>query len=1021
MLQKLFYLVFLLFSININGQVNYSFDYYGQKQGLFVNEIFCTATTSNGMVWLSTNSGLIKYNSKTFKNFSHNINDSTSIADNYCTKIIIDKHDNIWIAAGDNLDVMESKTETIKHIDSVYNPNIKKQIKIKPICFYYNKQKDILFIGTLDGLYFVKNGNKKPEHISKYYAALNVNKPVSCITMDKDENLYFANKNNLHCYNNNLQKEEIIEINKTIQNKPLPPNYITALCLYTTKNKLYIGLYAEGLLEYDIATNKSNRYLYANRSDNDNYVSSIIENISNEKKIWTTTLNYGIASFDTNTKQFEFFKNNDNKYTVNGNLYNLHYNKNALWISTTVGLYKLDFNKQIFAEQKIKYPTATDKVTASIIQIEKTEENKDKIAWLFVPYVGGFKHNLVTSVTSTMPANLQKYFNASVLDFIIDHNNNAWIATVEYGLVRVDNKQSSILTTKLTDIENKKTLLLKIVEDANGNIWCGTTNGLFKYNNLNNKLENVNEVSNFLETNKTSNYIENITFDLSGNLWITLDGSDEKNAAIVKYNPKTKKCNLIFDEKIDIPKSHTPIFLRDIAISKKNELFVVMRGYGIMYFENANVKKIQYITQQNDLPNLYIEKLLLDDKERLWCTSQDGIFYYSLKNKNFIKFNNTNLNISNSFNGDLHISKNTKILFISKNNSITQLNESLVNANDAKNVLLFESFNVFGQTIVNNLQNNQTIKLNHNQNSISISFALLNYTNSDENKYQWKLEGIDKNWNYSFNNIANYNLLKPGTYTLLVKAANNSGINAANALKLKIIIKPPFYKTWWFVLMCILAIAAIVYWFVKARLRRLTEKYLLQNKIASDLHDEVGSTLTSINILSNISQQAVHSKPEQAMQMLQKISMQSKTIQQNISDIVWSIRRENETGESLFTRMREFASQTLEPLNIEFTINITTDLANKILSMQIRRELLLIFKEAISNIVKHAQATKVNIEVAKNNFNYTLFVQDNGTWKGANSGTGVKSIAERAKTLGGNAVIQQNEIGTLVTINFKVT
>ncbi len=199
---------------------------------------------------------------------------------------------------------------------------------------------------------------------------------------------------------------------------------------------------------------------------------------------------------------------------------------------------------------------------------------------------------------------------------------------------------------------------------------------------------------------------------------------------------------------------------------------------------------------------------------------------------------------------------------------------------------------------------------------------------------------------------------------------------------------------------------------LKKKLEQQTALLAIRNNISKDLHDEVGSTLTSINILSNVSQQAMDNEPQQAKKMLQKISTQSKAIQQSMSDIVWSIQPNNEKIENLVVRMREFGAQTLEPLNIKITIQADDDLVKTALPIQHRKELLLIYKEAINNIVKHAQATIVLINIQKRHNQILFSISDNGTWKGNSSGTGIRSMQERAKAINGNLIILNNETGT---------
>jgi signal transduction histidine kinase len=197
------------------------------------------------------------------------------------------------------------------------------------------------------------------------------------------------------------------------------------------------------------------------------------------------------------------------------------------------------------------------------------------------------------------------------------------------------------------------------------------------------------------------------------------------------------------------------------------------------------------------------------------------------------------------------------------------------------------------------------------------------------------------------------------------------------------------------------------------------EKLKLANTrgdIAKDLHDEIGSTLTSINILSQVSEQIINQQPNKASEMLHQITMQSKAMQQSMSDIVWSLRNENEYIESLVARMREYAAQTLEPLNINVQVNVALVMEEEKLPIEYRKEMLLIFKEATNNIAKHAGATRVAVHLNKSLKNIELTIFDNGKWKGNTTGTGTKSMQERAEALGGTLSIATSKEGTEIKL-----
>jgi two-component system, NarL family, sensor histidine kinase UhpB len=196
----------------------------------------------------------------------------------------------------------------------------------------------------------------------------------------------------------------------------------------------------------------------------------------------------------------------------------------------------------------------------------------------------------------------------------------------------------------------------------------------------------------------------------------------------------------------------------------------------------------------------------------------------------------------------------------------------------------------------------------------------------------------------------------------------------------------------------------------------------VRNKISKDLHDEIGSTLTSINILSNVSMTAMETDPGQAKQMLRNISKQSKTIQQNMSDIVWAIRPDNDRVENLAARMREYLAQTLEPQQIETRLTVQDEILNQSLPMEHRKEVLLIFKEAISNVVKHAGASQVDVQLDVQQGRLVMTIRDNGRWKGSasSSGTGTYSMQQRAAVLQGSVQINGAETGTTVRLELPL-
>lgn len=226
-------------------------------------------------------------------------------------------------------------------------------------------------------------------------------------------------------------------------------------------------------------------------------------------------------------------------------------------------------------------------------------------------------------------------------------------------------------------------------------------------------------------------------------------------------------------------------------------------------------------------------------------------------------------------------------------------------------------------------------------------------------------------------------------------------------------------------LLLLLAVALFNRYQLKRKIKEQEVLLAVRNNIAKDLHDEIGSTLTSIKILSEVSGKNLNKDQEKVSSYITKITEQSAAAQQGISDIVWAIKPENDKLENMVVRMREYASQTLESRNILTQVNVNESLLQQTLDMKQRRDFLLVYREAINNIAKYAEATLVNITLRKNADNIQLVISDNGigfdTGK-TTSSSGLKNMHSRAEALGGNlTLLSSPDNGTTITLNLPTT
>jgi signal transduction histidine kinase len=282
------------------------------------------------------------------------------------------------------------------------------------------------------------------------------------------------------------------------------------------------------------------------------------------------------------------------------------------------------------------------------------------------------------------------------------------------------------------------------------------------------------------------------------------------------------------------------------------------------------------------------------------------------------------------------------------------------------------------------------------------------------------LIGVDEDWVYSGNrHFANYTDVKPGEYVFRVKGSNNDGIWNEEGISLSIIITPPFWQTGWFRLLMIFTVAGLIYGLHRYRVSRLLEIERMRTRIASDLHDDIGSTLTRISIYSELIQRSKNVAKITAS--AREIGAMSREIVVTLSDIVWSIDARYDTLGNLLDRMRDFAAKLFSTQPIKMNLKTTgLDTAKKI-PANVRQNVYLIFKEALNNIFKHAHATEVSIDLKDIDGAFTMAIKDNGIGfdeKKIQKGNGLKNMKLRAGRIGGKLSLKSKD-GVLIILTTR--
>jgi signal transduction histidine kinase/streptogramin lyase len=269
-------------------------------------------------------------------------------------------------------------------------------------------------------------------------------------------------------------------------------------------------------------------------------------------------------------------------------------------------------------------------------------------------------------------------------------------------------------------------------------------------------------------------------------------------------------------------------------------------------------------------------------------------------------------------------------------------------------------------------------------NQVQIDFGGFNFGVGDALRYQYKLEGADQDWNkITEQRTVNYATLSPGKYRFLVRAINWQGMASPEPAVVELRILSPIWQRWWFMTLFALAAAGVIYALHRTRVARLVELERIRHRIATDLHDDIGASLSHIAVLSEVvtsevARQGLAPEGQRLYEPLARIGSVSRELIDSMSDIVWAISPRKDRLRNLTQRMREFAGEILGPRGIEFQLQAASIDQDMTVGPEVRRQVFLIFKEGVNNIVRHSASTRVVCDFHLEGGQLVLRLSDNG-------------------------------------------
>lgn len=989
------------------------FSTIGKPEGLISGKVRNIMQDQKGFIYLCTTAGIERFDGYSISHFQLLGNPELSaLMDQETRACIQDKHGNFWIATDFNglfeYDPATGEVHRYFHeeqpalylIDAILDRKgehlllatnrgvIRFGLLDKDVQFYWKDEFFLTVFEDKDGgvwagsmannIYSLdpighkttvwkqsgKNGRKA---FPGYYCR--------SIAQDINGDMLFASDDGL--FRMDAATKRITAYFKDIKDPYSYPGGNVSHILVDSRGQLWLGNFGNGLLQFDRTKKRFYNYQHSIGMLG-SLAGNNIEYLFEDKagQVWVGDHSQGASYFNGNTGFIRTVKMKDNAGELKLRQVNCLLSSNdQLWIGLPDGIASYSPNIDDFKQYPLNHTAfAADKEVTALLKLPSNE-------LLAGTKLGLLKFNPATRhYARFLPKVLQ--MNSLVLSMMLEGDSALWVSTADAKLWRLN-----LHTQQLRRFEQENKIPVRaecnaMLQTSTGRLCFGSYAGFFEFNPV---LDSF--ISNAVPGywSEAANAVAEIAEDSHGIVWIARYGG-----GLDAFDLKTRQ----------------------------------YRHFGL----------------EDGLPDMFCISLQRDDHGHFWIGTENGLAVFTSPQKVFdpstkpvFKVFQTNDGIASnqvSCSAGLSFAQaNEQLLYFGSDDGVTEVHPGQLAFNQTAPNPTLTAFYLFNHLLAPSkngilklpIEQTKEIVLPPKQNFFTLEFSALNLISPEKNHYRYLLESYDPFWvEAGTQHSATYTNVPPGSYTFHVEAFNDDGVSSKVPLVVQIRILPAWYQTWWFQGL-VLAIGLLsIYGYFRWRLAQLRKMETMRQAIAADLHDEVGASLTSIQILAQLAQSPDADRSREALKTLPD---QVRHTAASLREIVWNITPKNTSLELLISELTRYAGETFEKMDIDYRVQSEEIPADAELDMVARQHFLRIFKEAVNNIAKHSQATRASVEfkLAKNRLG--LIIRDNG--KGfdpstVRRGNGLNNMQQRAASVGGGFGLRSNREGTELTLSMPI-
>ncbi|MGD8427516.1 MAG: two-component regulator propeller domain-containing protein [Balneolaceae bacterium] len=905
---------------------------YSIEKGLSEAVVNDLMQDNQGYLWIGTSYGLNRFDGVKFKNYYS----EDGLLNNKVFSLYEDEEGSLWIGTGGGVNVMKA--------DSIYTvPNLAPLVSSTVLDIFRDHRGDLWFATDGEGAWHLDpNGN-----LTQYSKVQGLGDDrVRSIIEDDDDVLWFATRDG-------LTKLKDGHFRTFTTSDGLPDNRLRDLVL-DNDGSLWIAT-RDGLCNFK----GEEFHCY---TEKDGLINNGIQSISKDDagNLWLGT-EEGASYFKDGT----FTNYTADEGLANNIIYATEYDREGnIWFGTFGG------GISIFLGNDFKSYTVEQGLPNNVI----TSITEDQSGRHWIGTFGGI-------------CNIQddKFSGLSTKDGLVDDKvytiragkGDSLLIGTRWGFSIYNNgtfrnfNEQELPYRKIRAILNPK---------HSPGIWLGTYGeGLLHY--YNGRFKHLTE-----ENGLANNTILSLTETDDGAIWIANYGgvSRLKNGVFKNYSIQD-----------GLPNNG----VLDILKSRSGDLWFATFG-GIARLRDG---RFNTITADDGLPDEVCYFIEQDDRGIFWIGTNKGVIRldydaYNSEDENIrsrafkLVTQNQGL-VANEMNAGASFKDREGNLWFGSVGGLTKFNPDEERINEVAPTVHIENMQMSGE----NIPLDSDIEIGSGSHNITFEFIGISFSAPQQVLYKYRLKNSGEDWQETIQRSVRYSTLIPGNYIFEVKARNNDGRWSEHAAQLSFTVLAPFWMRWWFIcIVLVLIVLIVLFVYNYYRVRKMVDIERMRVRIASDLHDDVGSALTEIALQSDFLQ--TMDVTEDLQESLQQIGSQSRKIVTSLDDIVWSIDARNDTVGDLTDRMQDYVNSVLPQKQINYQFE--GDMQEK-LKVSLKENLYLIFKEAVNNIAKHSNAERVDITLSTNGAGFEMRIKDNG--KNASnvrkSGQGLRNMKMRAKRI----------------------